>query len=207
MGVADGALLVVTASTWGPVSLFGQLTDLHERMLSELPRDRYQVSALLHPNVWYGHGPRQVRAWKGSAMRRGLGLVPPDAEWLGALLAADIVVGDAGSSTAYAAAAGVPVILGRLPDEGVAPGSPAALLAEGVPRLCPDRPIARQLTDAAARHRPELSRLVAGRITSEPGRFAGNMRQLIYRKLGLTQPPSVPAARPAAPPTLIRRGD
>jgi hypothetical protein len=206
MGVAEGARLVVTASTWGPQSLFGQLTDLHDQLLAELPQGKCQVSALLHPNVWYGHGPRQVRAWKGSAMRCGLGLVPPDSEWLGALLAADVVVGDAGSSTAYAAAAGIPVILGRLPDEGVAPGSPAALLAEGAPRLRRDRPLARQLSDAVACHRAELSRSVAERITSEPGQFGRNMRRLIYRKLGLTRPPSGYATRPARMPRLISRG-
>jgi len=206
MGVAAGARLIVTASTWGPHSLFGQPTDLHDRMLDELPRDKYQVSALLHPNVWYGHGPRQIRAWKGSAMRRGLGLVPPDSEWLGALLAADVVVGDAGSSTAYAAAAGVPVILGRQPDEGIAPGSPAALLAESAPRLRVDRPIAGQLTDAIAGYGTELSRSIAGRITSEPGHFARNMRPLLYRKLGLSQPPTIPATRPAGLPRLIHRG-
>lgn len=207
MGVRPGARLVVTASTWGPQSIFGQDMDLHDRLLAELPPDLYRISALLHPNVWYGHGLRQIRAWKGSAMRRGLGLVPPDSEWLGALLAADVVIGDAGSSTVYAAAAGVPVVLGGVPDEGVAPGSPAALLAEAAPRLRLDRPIAQQLADAVAHHRPELSRSVAERTTSEPGQFARNMRQLIYRKLSLTQSPAIPAPRPAKMPRLIRRGD
>jgi len=207
MGVAEGSQLVVTASTWGAKSLFGQHADLHDRMLAELPPDRYRVAALLHPNIWYGHGPRQVHAWKGSAMRCGLALVPPDSEWLGALLAADVVVGDAGSSAAYAAAAGVPVILGTFPDEGVAPGSPAALLAAAAPRLRLERPIARQLADAVARHNAELSQSVAARITSEPGQFARNMRRLIYRKLGLSQPPSIPAARTAEMPRPVRRGD
>jgi hypothetical protein len=128
MGVAEGQRLVVTTSTWGTGSLFGQQTDLHDRTLAALLPDGYQVVALLHPNVWFGHGPRQVRAWLSAAMRRGLGLVPPDAEWLGALLAADVVIGDAGSGTAYASAAGVPVVLGTLPAEVKAPGSAAALL-------------------------------------------------------------------------------
>jgi hypothetical protein len=207
MGVAEEAQLVVTASTWGSHSLFGQLADLHDQMLAELPRERYRISALLHPNVWYGHGPRQIRAWKGGAMRRGLGLVPPDSEWLGALLAADVVVGDAGSSTAYAAAAGVPVILGGIPAEGIAPGSPAALLAEAAPMLRLDRPISRQLADAVARHPADLPPSVAARITSEPGQFHRNMRRLIYRKLGLTQPPAIPATRPVGMPRPIRRGD
>lgn len=205
IGLPDGTRLVATASTWGTQSLFGQHADLHDRLLTELPRDRYAVVALMHPNVWYGHGPRQVRAWLGSAMRDGLMLVPPAAEWLSILLAADIVVGDAGSSTAYAAAAGIPVVLAAYPGQDVASGSAAALLAEGAPRLCPHRPIGQQLADAMASHDPELSETVAARITSEPGQFRRNMRRLVYRMLGLTQPTSIPVTPPAGMPTVIRR--
>lgn len=207
LGVPEGVRLVVTASTWGTKSLFGQLADLHDRMLTELPRDQYRVVALMHPNIWYGQGPRQVRAWLGSAMRRGLTLVPPDSEWLGAIVASDVVVGDHGSTAVYAAAADVPVILGTFPDEGVAPGSAAALLSAFASRLRLDRPIAGQLDEALARHRTELSESVAARITSEPGRFRRNMRRLIYQLLGLSQPPSIPVAFPAGMPTIIRRGD
>jgi hypothetical protein len=204
MGVAEGTRLVVTASTWGTGSLFGQLTDLHDRLLAELPPDRYEVVALMHPNVWFGHGPRQVRAWQSSAMRRGLGRVSPDSQWLGVLLAADVVIGDAGSSSAYAAAAGLPVIIGTFPDEDVASGSAAALLAAAAPRLRLDQPIARQLADAMERHDGKLSESVAARITSEPGQFSRNMRRLIYRMLGLTQPPSIPVTFPAEMPRVIR---
>jgi hypothetical protein len=204
--VPPGARLVVTASTWGAKSLFGQLIDLHDRMLAELPPDRYRVAALMHPNIWYGHGPRQIRAWRSGAMRRGLTLVPPEAEWLGAILAADAVIGDAGSSTVYAAAARVPVLLGTFPEEDVAAGSAAAVLAGAAPRLRSDGPLAEQLADAMARHDAELSAPVAARLTSEPGRFDRNMRRLIYRTLGLSQPASIPVVGPAVPPTPIRWG-
>jgi hypothetical protein len=140
-------------------------------------------------------------------MQHGLMLVPPTAQWLGVLLAADIVVGDAGSRTAYAAAAGVPVMLAAYPGQGIAPGSAAALLAGSAPSLRPDRPIGPQLADALAGHRTELSELVAARITSEPGQFQRNMRRLIYRLLGLTQPASVPVMPPAGVPTVIRQGE
>jgi hypothetical protein len=205
LGVPAGTRLLVTASTWGSTSLFGQLTDLHDRLLSELPCDRYQIVSLMHPNVWYGHGPRQVRAWRGSAMRRGLCLVPPEAEWLGAILAADVVIGDAGSSTVYAAAAGVPVVLGTFPDEDVVPGSVAAVLADAAPRLRADDPLAGQLSAAMAQSGTAASASVAARLSSEPGRFDRNMRRLIYRLLGLSQPSSIPVARVAALPVVIRR--
>jgi hypothetical protein len=205
LGVAEGKRLVVTTSTWGTGSLFGQVTDLHDRIIAELPRDSYEVVALMHPNVWYGQGPRQVRAWLSSAMRRGLTLLPPESEWLSALVAADVVIGDAGSSSVYAAAAGVPVVIGTFPGEDIAPGTAAALLAAASPALNLDEPIERQLASAMACHSVELSQQVAARVTSEPGRFRGNMRRLIYRMLGLTQPPSIQLT-PAAPmPWIIRR--
>ena len=205
LGAATGMRLVVTASTWGTPSLFGQLTDLHDQLLAELAPGRYKVAALMHPNVWYGHGPRQVRAWLGSAMRRGLAVVPPDSEWLGALIAADVVVGDAGSTSVYGSAAGAPVIMGTFPWPDIAPGSVAALLAASAPRLNPGEPIAPQLDEAIAGHRAGLSESVAARLTSEPGRFNRNMRRLIYRTLGLSQTLPAPAVPPAAMPEVIRR--
>jgi hypothetical protein len=205
LGVAEGKQLVVTASTWGTGSLFGQLADLNDRLLTELPADQYEVVALMHPNVWYGQGPRQVRAWQSDARRRGLALLPPESEWLSALVAADVVIGDAGSSSVYAAAAGVPVVVGTFPGQDIAPGSAAALLAAVSPVLRLDQPVGRQLADAVACHRAELSKLVAARITSEPGRFSGNMRRLIYRMLGLTQPRSIPGMPPAPAPWVIRQ--
>jgi hypothetical protein len=204
MGVTEGQRLVVTTSTWGTSSLFGQLTDLHDRILAALPPEKYQVAALLHPNVWFGLGPRLVGAWLSAAMRRGLGLLPPDAEWLGALLAADVVIGDAGSGTAYASAAGVPVVLGTFPAEDVAPGSAAALLSAAAASLRLDEPVERQLDAAIAGHRNELSVSVAARITSEPGQFSRNMRRLIYRELGLAQPLTVPVTAPVPEPWMIR---
>jgi hypothetical protein len=198
--------LVVTASTWGTRSLFGQPEVLHDRLLAELPPDRYRVVSLMHPNVWYGHGDRQVRAWLGSAMRRGLALVPPRSEWLGALIAADIVVGDHGSTSVYAAAGGVPVLWAGDGDQDLAPGSAAALLARSSPRLSPDDPVGPQLMAALRRHAPALSRAVAARVTSEPGQFDRNLRRLVYSQLGLTQPATVPVTPPAALPGLVWRG-
>jgi hypothetical protein len=205
LGVTDGKRLVVTASTWGAGSLFGQHADLHDRMLAELPRDQYEVVALMHPNVWYGQGPRQVRVWQSSARQRGLALLPPESEWLSALVAADVVVGDSGSSSVYAAAAGVPVIIGTFPDEDVAPASAAALLAATAPRLQLDQRIEPQLAEAVACHSAELFQPVAARITSEPGRFRRNMRRLIYQMLGLTQPPTIPVTPAAEMPWVIRQ--
>ena len=207
LGVSQTQKLVATASTWGSRSLFGQAADLLERMLVELPPDEYRVITLIHPNVWFGHGLRQVRAWLNDAVRRGLALVPPTSEWMGALVAADLAICDQGSIGVYAAAANVPVILAQFSGEDVAPGSASALLAAAAPRLRIDRPLAEQFAYAAAIHQLSASEMVAGRITSQPGRFHRNMRRLMYRLLRLRQPATVPAAVPAEIPVLVEVPD
>jgi hypothetical protein len=205
LGASRGTALVVTTSTWGTGSLFGQAAELHDALLAELPPQRYKVVALMHPNVWYGHGTRQVRAWLGGAMKRGLGLVPPASEWLGALVAADVAISDHGSSGVYASAAGAPVLRGGDGEDDLAPGSAAALLGGLAPRLYLSRPVESQLIHAMAEHQASVSETVAARVTSEPGRFSRNLRRLIYRWLGLTQPSSIPVTPAAGMPTLIRR--
>lgn len=207
LGVSDAHKLVVTTSTWGSRSLFGQAADVLERMLVELPAAQYRVVTLMHPNVWFGHGPRQVRAWLQDAVCRGLALVPPTSDWMGTLVAADLVVCDQGSVGVYAAAANVPVVLAQFPDDDVAPGSASAVLGASVPRLRMDRPLAEQFARAEAGDRLPVSETVARRITSEPGRFHRNMRRLMYRMLGLGQPAAISAAVPAAIPVLARTPD
>jgi hypothetical protein len=207
LGVSEKQRLVVTTSTWGSRSLFGQAADFLERMLAELPPEQYRIVTLIHPNVWFGHGPRQVRAWLQDAVRRGLALVPPTADWMSTLVAADLVICDHGSVGVYAAAAGVPIVLAQFPEDDVAPGSASAVLAASVPQLRIDRPIAEQLAHAEERHRLPVSEVVAGRLTSEPGRFHRNMRRLMYRTLGLGQPATVPAAVPAGIPVLVQTPD
>jgi hypothetical protein len=207
VGVTETRKLVVTASTWGSRSLFGQSADLLDRMLAELPADGYRVITLIHPNVWFGHGPRQVRAWLTDALRRGLALVPPTSDWLGALIAADLVVCDQGSVGVYAAAASVPIILAQFPGDDIAPGSASALLAASAPRLRADRPLAGQLARAEASYQPSVSETVGRRITSEPGRFNRNMRRLMYRLLRLRQPATIPAVVPAGIPVLVETPD
>jgi hypothetical protein len=140
-------------------------------------------------------------------MKRGLVLIPPASEWLGVLVAANLVVSDHGSTAVYASAAGVPVLWAGDGEEDLASGSAAAMLAQAAPRLDLGRRVRPQLAAAVAGHQAALSDAIAERITSEPGQFDWNLRRLIYRRLGLTQPPSIPATPPAGMPTPIQRGD
>jgi hypothetical protein len=203
LGVPGTSKLVVAVSTWGTRSMFGHSIELLELMLSELSPEDYRIVALMHPNIWFGHGPRQVRAWLTKAVDKGLGLVPPTSDWLGALVAADLVVGDHGSLAVYGAAAGVPVVVAGFPSEDVFPASASALLAELAPRWHADRPPADQLAECQAGYQNDTAGRVAARLTSEPGNFNRNMWRLTYRLLGLSQPAMIPDMPPAGNPTLI----
>ncbi|MBK3581436.1 hypothetical protein JHN63_48295, partial [Streptomyces sp. MBT65] len=156
LGVARAQRLVVLNSTWNPESLFGDdlLPSLLPRLTSELPVDEYRLAAVLHPNIWHGHGPGQIRAWLDRARRAGLTLVDPLHGWRQALLAADAVIGDHGSVTYYAAALGTPVLLGAAPLAGLAPDAPVHAFVRTAPRLDPTLPLGPQLAQLIATHRP-----------------------------------------------------
>ncbi len=204
LGAGDGRKLVVVTSTWGPKSLLGRRADLWSRLLGELPKDEFQVVALLHPNVWYGHGTWQVRSWLADCLRRGLSLIPPEADWRAVLAAADWVIGDHGSVTAYAAVTGVPILLGSFAAGDCQPGSAQSLLGAIAPRLPRRGSLRRHLLNAAQDFTPEQHRAVINRLSSQPGRFNRNMRQLIYRRLRMRQPATVPVTLPAIPPYLVK---
>jgi hypothetical protein len=199
MGISPEEHLVLATSTWGRKSTFNRLDALLPRLLAELPRRRYKVALLVHPNVWSQHGHYQVRSWLADCRRAGVLVLPPEADWRAALVASDSVIGDYGSVTLYASMTGVPIVMARYPHHDANPASPGVDLALATPFLSPTRPLAEQLAYAAAvRPRREYAR-VARRISSEPGRFNTRMRRLMYRILGLGQPAYPPVTEPVAP--------
>lgn len=196
LGVRDDQKLILVTSTWGPGSLFGQAPALLPGLLAELPASRYRVAATLHPDAWHWHGAWQVRAWHADYLRAGLTLLPAAEGWRAALVAADLVIGDHGSVTIYAASLGVPVLLAAFPRDEVPPGSPAALLGKIAPRLRPGRPLLPQLEHAAASYQPERYTSLRGQVTGVPGRARQVIRQVLYSQLGLAEPPETPVTEP-----------
>ncbi len=198
LGVAEGQRLIVVNSTWSPGSLFGDgdgdpLPSLLPRLAAELPADEYRVAAVLHPNIWHGHGPGQVRAWLDRARRAGLVLVPPLEGWRQALIAADCVLGDHGSVTYYAAAIGTPVLLGAFPDAALDPDSPVAALGRAAPRLRPYDGLRAQLDHVVDRHEPDRYREFAAQVSSDPGGSARLLRRVFYELIGIPEPTGRPA--------------
>ncbi len=198
-----GRKLVAVSSSWGSGSLLERCPDLISRLVSELPREEYRVAAIVHPNTWSWHGRRQVLAWYAESVRRGLMLVPPEEGWRGVLAAADVVVGDHGSTTYYGACTGVPVLLATFAYEDVEPGSPVASLGRLAPRLRLDQPIAPQLETATADWPPGTSEAIRAQVTDAPGQSARIIRSVMYRLMKLPEPATEPEVRPVPLPEPI----
>ncbi|MFD7426123.1 hypothetical protein ACFV6Z_03500 [Streptomyces sp. NPDC059818] len=194
LGVRAGQRLIVLNSTWNPESFFGDggaggddvLPALLPRLAREFPVDEYRFAAVLHPNIWHGHGPGQVRAWLDRARRCGLVPIDPLEGWRQALLAADAVVGDHGSVTFYAAALGTPVLLAAAPLHELDPGAPVSDLMREAPRLDPRGPLREQIDRLVEDHRPLPG--PAAYTTSVPGEAAVRLRTLFYSMMGAAEP-------------------
>ncbi|WP_200262426.1 hypothetical protein [Streptomyces sp. HSG2] len=191
LGTGRGRRLVLLTSTWNPESLFGDggddvLPSLLPRLAAELPADEYRTAAVLHPNIWHGHGPGQVRAWLDRARRAGLALIDPLDGWRQALLAADVVIGDHGSVTYYAAALGTPVLLAAAPLAGLDASAPTHAFVRAAPRLDPDRALRPQVEALMGTHHPMPE--PAAFVSSAPGASAALLRRLFYDLMGLPEP-------------------
>ncbi|MFJ6571127.1 hypothetical protein ACIQNU_27305 [Streptomyces sp. NPDC091292] len=203
LGLADDDRLVVAASTWGPSSSFARFDSLLPRLMGELRSARFRTAVLVHPNVWAKHGAWQVKAWLARCRHRGIGLVPPEADWRSVLIAADWIIGDHGSVTVYGTLTPAPILLSGSPEHEINPASPAAALAVVAPALSATHCLAGQLEYAAGEYRRAEYAAIASRITSEPGRFNRNMRRLMYRVLGLPQPAHDPVTVPLPAPAPL----
>ncbi|MFE1962211.1 hypothetical protein [Streptomyces sp. NPDC059479] len=191
LGLARGQRLVVLSSTWGPTSLLGQDPGLPARLLAALPYDGYRLAAVIHPNVWAGHGAWQIRTLLADAMDAGLLLMPPVNTWRAALVASDFVIGDHGSVTLYGAALGKPILLGTFGSDAV-PGTAMARLGRAAPRLDPRADVRRQVEAALDTHTPDrFADIVAGAF-SRPGHALARLRTTVYGLLGLSEPGGTP---------------
>nr|WP_322725068.1 hypothetical protein [Streptomyces phyllanthi] len=205
LGIEDGQRLVAVTSTWGPTSTFGRLDSLLPQLLSQLPGDGYRVAMLVHPNVFAGHGTRQVHGWLSCCQGRGIAVVPPEADWQALLIAADWIIGDHGSLTAYGTLTDATMLLTAGSRREVSACSPAALLSAVAPVVSPVYPLVEQLEYAAQLHRPGQYDHVAALLSSAPGQFHRRMRSVLYRMLGLGEPARPPFVAPPPPPPSLTR--
>lgn len=202
LGVAEGQLLIVVSSTWNRDSLLGAQRETLRRLLAELPADEYRVALVAHPNVWHQHGRAQLELWLADEVEAGLTLVHPHNGWRAALIAADAVVGDHGSTTYYAAALGRPVLLAAFGNAELDPDSPLRAFGRRTPFLLTDRSIPDQVEEVLAAPTPEA----AGLLIEHSGAAAHRMRDLFYGLLDL-RPPQQPARFFAVPEPVVSSSD
>lgn len=202
LGLRQREKLLVVSSTWGEASAFGRFDALLPRLLSELPANVH-TALFLHPNLHATYGSWQLRQWLGGGSEHRVRLAPNASDWTPPLVAADWVLGDFGSVTAYGALTGRPILLTRFPVAEIAPDSPIAMLARTAPALSPSRPLAEQLAYAEETYDAAGHRRAAERLTSRPGGFHQGMRTLLYRLLDLAEPAHPPLVLPAGPPAPL----
>jgi hypothetical protein len=202
LGVRDSQKLVLVSTSWGPDSLFGTNPQIFARVAAELPGEEYRVIGVVHPFLWHGHGRRQVLAWLSDARAAGLAIVEPDA-WRAAAVAADLVIGDHGSTTVYAAALNTPVLLHTSALAAEQPDSATTRLAQLAASLHPDRPLQSQITRAIDDHNPQGYAPIAEWLTSRPGQAGPTLRAKVYRLLNLSEPNHAAPVTPVPPPELL----
>ncbi|MEC3975469.1 hypothetical protein [Amycolatopsis sp. H20-H5] len=192
LGIAPHQRLVTISTTWWQRSLMGSWPSLFREIVGCLDRDLYRVAALVHPNIWHGHGPWQVHTWLADCLRAGMLLPSPVEGWQATLLASDLVVGDHGATTAYGACLDVPVLLAAFPETDVAPGSVGEVLGSTAPRLNRHEPLRVQLERALGSYQSGSLDAIAALVTSCPGEAMARLRRLFYEHLRLTEPTTGP---------------
>ena len=188
LGVRAGQKLILVSSTWGRAGLFGANGDVVRRLRDAFPLDECAVALALHPNTWAGHSHWQIRLWLEECSRAGVIVLPPEEGWRAAVVAADIVVGDHGSVTFYAAALGRPVLLAAAPKDTVAPDSAVGRFLDVAPQLDSRRSLREQIDDVVRKGVTPTVSDIARLATSVPGRSAALLRTEFYRLLDLPEP-------------------
>ncbi len=183
--VGDRTLVVLT-STWSSQSLLGARPELPRELVAELSPDAFLVALVLHPNITHGQGAGAVRRWYADCLRGGMLLLDEVDGWRTGLIAADVVIGDHGSVTGYAAALGTATLLGTFTD--VPSITPISVLGELAPRLPAHGPYAPSIMDALRAAPTEVSSRVRELTTSEPGQALTHLRATFYRLIELPEP-------------------
>jgi hypothetical protein len=203
LGVVDKRKIILVTVTWSPRSGFGSNSALFGEITHAARRDDVLVVASLHPQIWSQHGVGQVLGWLSDAIEAGLVVLAPHTDWRGAVVAADYVMPDYTSVSAFAAGIGTPVL--RIPHgrQPLLPGSPTAVLAEHTPLWNATRPLLPQLHAAAEAQSAGLGVRIADLLTSRPGQAGTILRREMYGLLGLSEPARAVPLSPAPLPRLV----
>lgn len=202
LGLLAGQRLVVVSSTWGPQSFAGQSLDLLKRLIAELPVDEYRIAATFHHNVTIRDGHRELERILSAALDSGLILLPPAMSWQPAVIAADCVIGDHGSTTFYAADV-VPVAIATSGPNDCPADSPMTALIDTVRHLDENQPIRPQIDALVAESRSEAVTAIIDSSIERDVDASTVFRSAMYELMHLEEP-SAPAFLPMERPRLDR---
>lgn len=177
--------LVLVTSTWGDQSALGVDPVLPHRLLAQLPMGRFRIALVQHWNISQGHSRFEVAQQFRDAQDCGLIVVPPDASWQAALIAADIVLGDHGSVTVYGVALGKPLLLVSDGGGEVDPQSPNTDLWAVAQRLDPHSDLRHQVESALGDQDVEPMRKITERVFGLPGRSWKTVQNMLREMMGL----------------------
>lgn len=149
LGIGDRCLVLI-ASHWDDESVIATDPSLAARLNRELPCDDYVVAIAQDTPARDGFG-KINRLGEMACFRNGLIMPAPDDSWRSLLLASDVVIGDHGDYTLYAAALDTPLLVAAHEYSTV---SDEALieLYRSTPRLDTSSDVKTQVDLAIARH-------------------------------------------------------
>lgn len=192
LGVGDKKLIVVS-STWGKLSTYSAERKLITRLVADLPADEYAVALVLHPNIWWGESRFEAKVVLRDELDSGLMLID-HTTWQGAIIAADLVVGDHGSVTGYPVAMGTPVLIAADGSAELDENSPLAALHAALPHISPEEPLREQVERALNDHCPEMWRPYTDKLFELPGQGLAAAANALRDLMGL--PPLTGSPRP-----------
>lgn len=194
--------LIVVSSTWGRRSTFATQKDVITRLVADLPSDEYAVALVLHPNVWWGESQFEIKVYLRDACDSGL-LIIDHTTWQGAIVAADLVVGDHGSVTGYAVSMGLPVLIAADGAAELDDDSPLAALHAALPHITDEKPLREQVERALNDHRPEDWKPYTDRLFELPGEGLARAANALRGLMGLPPLTESPRPRDAESPKIV----
>lgn len=187
--------LVVLSSTWGKLSAFSARPQIFSELLSLLPADEFAIAAILHPNIWIGHGPWQIETWLRDALAGGLKLIPFESGWQATLVAADCLAGDHGSVSTYASMLGIPTCLLSYPKDALN-GDLAIVQAMGSNKAVKTAREIAEFAETTCRQEVNAAHKRPSAVFSYVGNSMERLADLVYRLIDLE--PSSTAVLPLA---------
>lgn len=202
---AETRKIIVVSSTWNLNSSVASHPQFINELLQRLPQDEYIIAAILHPNIWVGHGEWQIYTWLHDAIDAGLRLIPYDGGWQATIVAADYVLGDNGSVSIYANELGIPTgLISYSPDENLDQRGVIRKLANTT-RINTIDGVLDFISDESNHDVHLDEHHIRARAATDFANLGNSMSafaQLAYSKLGLTPPQPVLEGLQLKPPQV-----